>query len=479
MDEKQILQNAEDVWHHHCAALEEALDETIRSLQNLIRLDEYHRHGHEEEHLQETLGPYGSSNLNLASLSKVLGSSASARSMPEERLQRINTLLEKLEATRASCAKAPAKYPCVHIEEDEASIHDKAEAHLNAFAGIFGNLRMAQLEIRSKYHPATHNPVFTDFNWRQLSPSELRLCPPFLIIASLGSQSGDTLRKIMSLLESRKPFKIAALRASLRKDYSPTSDPSVPATMAVETLPLAMRGVYLLQSSIAAPNFAKRIFEALTSPRPTLLSLLARKENDDEASFRLRAERAMRSRAFPSIVYDPDRARGFVSCFDLSDNPETGEGYTFADFVAGEEEYADEFTDSPQGASQQDLIPISDFLELTRHQRLGKMPCVYVSGKDGEGVPKIVSPAVVTQTSDQIHLWKTLEEIAGTDNPYVKSTKANLQAAYGAEQKAIIDNLQHDMEQKQSAREQQAVASAVRSIVARLTGVDPGQIAPK
>ena len=476
MDERQILQTVEDVWHHHCATLEEAIDETIRALQNLIRLDEYHRHGHEEKHLQETLGPYGSSNLNLSSLSEVLGGSGVSRSMPEDRLKRINSLLEKLEETRKACTSAPAKYPVVKIEADEASIHEQAEAHLNRMAAIFGHIRMAQLEIRSKYHPATHDAVFGNFNWRQLSPSELRLCPPFLIVANLGSNSGETLRKIMSLLESRKPLKIAALRASLRKDYSPTSDPSVPATMAVETLPLAMRGVYFLQTSIAAPNFAKRIFEALTSPRPTLLSLLARKDNDDEASFRLRAERAMRSRAFPSVLYDPDRARGFVSCFDLSDNPEAGSGYTFADFVAGEEEYAEEFTDIPPETPSQNLVPIGEYLELTRHQRLGKIPCVYLPGSDGEGVPKMVSPPVVTQTSDQIHLWKTLEEIAGTDNPYVKSTKADLQAAYGAEQKAIIDKLQHDMEQKQEAREKAAVASAVRNIVAKLTGVDPGQV---
>jgi hypothetical protein len=476
MDEKQILQLVEDVWHHHCSALEEALDETIRALRNLLRLDEYHRHGHEEEQLEQSLGKYGSSNLNLSSLSKVLSSSASTRSMPRERLQRVNGLLEKLEETRKICAGAPADYPRADIDEEESAIHEKAEAHLNHMAGIFSSIRMAQLEIRSKYNPAAHDPVFTDFTWRQLSPSELRMCPPFLILARLGSQSGEALRKIMSLLESRKPFKIAALRSTLRKEYSPTSDPSVPATMAVETLPLAMRGVYLLQTCVAEPQFAKHIFEALTSPRPTLLSLLASKEDEDEAGFRLRAERAMRSRAFPFVVYDPDRARGFVSCFDLSWNPQAGETYTFADFAAGEEDYAGEFSDPPAEARPDDLVPISEFLELTRHQRLGKLPCVYAPGKDGQSVPMVVSPAVVTQTSDQVHLWKTLQEIAGTDNPHVKSTKDDLQAAFGAEQKALEEKMRNDLERKLADREKQAVSNTIRQIVARFTGVDPGNI---
>ena len=96
MKDAQILQPVEDVWHHHSAALEEALDETIRDLQNLIRLDEYHRHGHEEENLKDTLGPFAASNLNLSSLSKVLDKSGATRRVSEERLIRVKGLLDQL-----------------------------------------------------------------------------------------------------------------------------------------------------------------------------------------------------------------------------------------------------------------------------------------------------------------------------------------------------------------------------------------------
>ena len=475
MDDQFIHQPVEDVWHHHFSELDEALDETIRELQNLLRLDEYHRHGHEEEKLSETLGPFGSSNLNLTSLSKVLGSSSS-RCMAEDRLNRINRLLQKLEAIKKECSESSGNHPVMDIGEDEETIHAKAEEHLNRMAEIFCNLRIAQLEIRSKYHPATHDPVFENFSWRLLSPAEFRLCPPFMIMANLESDSGKTLRKIMSLLESRKPFKIAAMRASLRKAYSPTADPSVPATMAVETFPLAMRGVYFLQTCVAAHDFTRNLFDALTSPRPSLLSLLAQKDGEDEAAFRLRAERAIRSRAFPLVVYDPDKAKGFVSCFDISANPEGVGSYTFADFALGEAEFSGEFSDPPADVSEDSLVPVGEYLDLARHQRMGKYPCVYVPGPDGQAVPKVVSSAVITQTSDQVHIWRTLQEIAGVDNPHVNITKASLEAAFGAEQKAIIDNMQHDMEKQQSEREQVAVAAAVQQLVAKLTGVDAGTI---
>ena len=474
MNDSQILQPVEEVWQHHCTALQEALDETIRELQNLIRLDEYHRHGHEENHLKDTLGPFARSNLNLSSLSKVLDKSGVSRRMSEARLKRINGLLERLGDIKNSCDKKSMDLPVMDIGEDEKTIHVTAETHLNKVANIFANLRMAQLEIRSKYKPSVHDNVFENFNWRLLSPAELAVCPPIVIIARLSDDSGDTLRKIMSLLESRKPFKITALRKTLKKVYSPTADPSVPATMAVETLPLAMRGVYFLQSCIADPRLKAQLFAAFSSPRPTMISLLANKENESDEQLLLRAERAMRSRAFPSIVYNPDQAKGFVTCFDLSSNPGQEEPYTFADFAAEETDYADEFSDPPEGFSESNLVPVNEFLELARHQRVGKLPCVILPGENP--VKKVASQAVVTQTSDQLHLWRTLQEITGEDNPFVKSTAATLREEHGAQQKALLENMQKDMEETTAHLEQVAVASAVQKLVSQLTGVDSTEI---
>ncbi|MEX0321150.1 MAG: hypothetical protein AB3N63_03265 [Puniceicoccaceae bacterium] len=479
MDKMQISQATEDVWRHHCDKLKEALDESLRQLQNLIRLDEHRRHGHEKEALQETLGPLGSNSLDLGALSKVLGSSGENRALSDEHLQRIQGLIDRTTELMAGCPDAPATDSQAGIEEDEEIIHAKAEAHLNRIAEIFRTIRMAQMEVHSKYHPATHDPVFDNFNWRNLSPAELSLCPPFMIIANLDEERGEKLRKIMSLLESRKPIKIAAMRSSLKKDYSPTADPSVPATMAVETLPLAMRGVYFLQSSIATPLFRKQLFTAMCSPRPTLISLLESREGEDENDFKRRADKALRAHAFPAVLYDPDRARGFVSCFDISANPmqeESADVMTFAHFAAGEKEFASEFTEPTADFSPDDLVPLTEFLELARHQRVGKHPCVNLKRRDGQVRPKIVSPAIVTQTSDYLHLWKTLQEIAGEDNPYVKSTEANLAAEFSEQQKALEESLQKELERQLTQREKIAVASAIQRMVAHLTGVPASDI---
>lgn len=474
---EQMRQPVEDVWHHHLAALEESLDESIRSLQNLLRTDEYHRSGHEEPQLARTVGPFGSGSLDLSSLSEVLGKSASSRAMSGERLNRVNRLLVDLQALREECADNPDTFPEADIGEDEKAIHARAEEHLNHMAGIFGKLRMAQLEIRSKYHPGHHDAVYGQFGWRDLSPNEMRLCPPFIVTAQIGQESGEVLRKILSLLESRKPMKVVALRSSLRKKYSPTANPICPATLSVEMVPLAMRGVYFLQSSVAAGDFPQRLFEALASPRPTLISLLAQKDDENHEAFEARAGRAMRCQAFPAVLYDPDKAPGFVSCFDLSANLEPDPSFTFAHYAAAEPEFAGDFQDPAGDMDPRDFVEVSEYLELTRRQRIGKHPVLNVhADESNETVTTVCSQAIVTQMSDLKHLWRTLQEIAGVDNPYVKDTRESLTEEFGAQQKALLESQQEDMEKEAAHREQVAVANAVRRIVSHFTGVDAGEI---
>ena len=489
---EQILQLVEDVWHHHCDTLNDALAATISELKNVLRLDEYHRHGHDPDQLERALGPFAATNLDLGSLSDVLGDSTRSRAMAPERLKRVQELIPTLDEMMEACSTASPESASVDLRKEEHEIRELAEQHLTRIARIFRTLRIAQLEIRSKYESETHDAVFADFNWRELGPGELRLCPPFLVMARLHDDSGAQLRKMMSLLESGMPIKIVALRSSLRELYSSGLDTRVPPTMTMETLPLAMRGVYFLQTCVAAPDHQERLFEGLTAPRPGVISVLCQRNDEEHAAFQSRVERAVRARAFPICVYDPDRANAFVMCIDLSSNPspdtlwthetlsgqdaqgqpiEVEEAFTFAHFAASEPEFAAELTDPP--ATTNHLIPMIDYLDFSRRQRVGKLPFISLAGKDGSIARKVVSPAIALQCSDRIHLWRTLQEISGIDNPHVNRTRTTLQNESAAEQQALLESQRQEMEQDAAHREKVAVASTVRKLVAHLTGIDP------
>lgn len=469
----QHLKPVTDLWQHHLGILDDALDESSRSLRNLLRLDEHHRHGREVGQLKEALGPFGSTSMNLSSLSEVLGKSS--RSMSEERRKRIEDLLQRLSGLRDFCTRNSPPIPFAQLDQDREDILREAEDHLNRMADIFASLRMAQLEIRSKFEAGEHDLFFEQFDWRQLNPTELSLCPPYIVEACIGEDHAPALLRILSLLESGKPVKIIATRTSLKKSYSPGSGPGVPVSLSLEMLPVALRAVFFLQSSTSLEAFENQLFEALASPRAALVSLLLPKDDENTEAFELRTERALQTRAFPAFSYNPDRAAGFVSCFGVFAHPDPGD-LDLARFALNEAEFSLDFSDPPPGCNQQDLIPINEYLSFSRRQRTGKHPCLFIGDGEGERIPKVISQSLVTQIADLRHLWKTLEELAGMDNPHIHQSREALRAEMDVQKKTLLEDQQRKLEADQKHREAVAVAVAVKRIVSTFTGISPASI---
>lgn len=471
-------------WDLQRTALGESVSRTVKELERLLRLDDQHRHGHKEDRLQAALGPMAAGSMDLAALSETLVKGSQGTPLALDRVDRIEGLVETLADLKAGRLQGEAQCPRVSLETEESAILEEAENHYNAYAEVFRVIRMAQLEIRAKYEPARHDAGFTGFTWHQLSPSERRLCPPFVVTAEMGNTGSGVLRRIIPLLESRMPLRIVVVRTRLRKVYPPTADPSVPTNLSIEMLPLSMRGVYFLQTCPVEEAFRSQLFGAMTSSRPSLVSVLSNKPEEDPDHFRHRASCAVRSRAFPMFVYDPDMAPGFVSCFDLSLNPDPEADwggdpenpFTFAHYAVMEKDYAGEFGKPPVETPVSSMVGLVEFLQLSPRQRVGKLPVVEFHDKRGNLKRRLVSPSLVTQTADHIHLWKTLQEISGVRNPHVAASTDALKAELGAEQQVLVDNLRHEMEADQSHRERVAVATALRRLVAEFTGVEEEEI---
>ncbi len=486
----RTLQSVEAQWQRNRAALDDALSEAIAELEGLVKLDAHHRHGHDPAALERSLGPFGASSLDLSSLSKVLGEST--RVMAPGRLARIKELIPTLDKLKETWSNSAFDRASIGVERDESEILEHAEAYLNRLAAVFRALRITQLEIRSKYDPEAHDAAFADFDWRRLGPGELQSSPPFVVIAELDRDTGARLRKVAALLDAGMPIKVVALRSSLRAPLHGSTALLVPPGITIETLPIAMRAVYFVQTCEAVADFEERVFAALHTPRPTVISILSERDGETQESFKNRAERAIRGRAFPLCVYDPDQDPRFVMCFDLAGNPspeahwtsetlcgvdadgnpvEIAEAFTVAHFAATEPEFAGELSEPTTSADA--LVQMTDYLAMSHRQRVGKVPFIRVPGEDGNFVRKVASTALTHQSAERLHLWRTLQEIAGLDNPHVQRTQTALQKELDKQKEAQLQSLRTDMEQDAAARERAAVASTVRKLVARLTGVDP------
>ena len=484
----QTLQWIEPVWKRHCQALQEALRESKHALEELMRLDEHHRRGHDPEELGHTLGPLAADQIDLSALSRTLERGVPARAMSTTRLARIHGLLPDLQRQEDFWSSAALEESYATLDDDEANIVHRARAHFDRLSAVFRLVRAAQLEIRSKYEPAVHDAVFAHFDWQELGPGELRLSPPFVITSDFDTDVRQRLRKVVALLETGMPIKFLALRSEVRAWPAAPGAGGLGLGMTLETLPLAMWGVYLVQTPSDASDFEERLSEALTSPRAAVISLLCPRTEEAMSAFSERAERAVRARAFPRFVHDPDRGDRVGLCVDLSANPdpavawltdhlvgrdaegvpfEIDEPFTFAHFAAGEPGFEKDF--SPPAESADRLVALTDYLALSRTQRVGKLPFIRRVDENGRLFYRIVSDELVEGCAERLHVWRTLQEISGIDNPHVNRTRREL----GGQQTERLRNLREELEKQAADRERDAVASAVRKLVARLTGVDP------
>jgi len=492
---RAVLELVDEPWQRHRAALGAAITDAIQGLEELVQADDYHHGAQDQDQLERSLGPLGKTHLDVGALSNMLGSSSHSRAMSSDRLTRVRTLIPELVQIHEELPGTLVESALfVGIERDLAEILSLAEDHLERASRVFRTLRKAQMEVRSKYEPELHDRPFEDFRWRQLAPNELRLCPPFVVVGRLDPHSSATLLKAISLLETNLPITILLLRSSVREARQIGADTGVPATLSVEMLPVAMRGVHVAQACPNVDGFAEMAFGALEAPRPAVLSELVARDGEGSDAFKKRAEDAVRSRAFPVFSFDPARSERFVECFNLASNPapdetwttvtlrgpgpqghpiELEEAFTFAHFAAQEPEFGPDYSDPPEGAD--DLVPMAEYLDLERQRRADKRAFVWHQAEDSRLVRKIVSNAVALQCAERRHLWRVLRELSGLDNPHAEAARAalarelNEQQQASAEQlRAETERLRAEMEATMAERERAAVVTAVENLVTNL-----------
>jgi hypothetical protein len=456
---KQIQHIIVEHWNNRLAALKKLLGETTRQIEDILILEDYYRTGHKDESLRKSLGNFGSKILDVETLSSVLQQGDEGRSIKKERYHRVQNLFQELEKLRKSYQDAPPRCQFFDLGQGTDKILDAFEEHIAAVAHTFRLLRVARLETRAKYVASTHEAFFETFNWRHLDNAEMELCPPFVVFSKPQGNFGEYLAALLQLVTSGKPLKIFILRSTLDNGVAETGRAAaLRGSTDLELLFISLRNVFFMQGSVAGQTpLEDLIGKGLNSPRPSVFSLFTSATVDD--AFQERASRALLARAFPHFVYDPDAAPDFVSRLDLSQNPDLEEVWakegleylseegetrqkeralTFADFASGEPSLRGQFETLAEESEPDAAMPLADYLLAKPEERRGKTPFIYALDGEKHLVRWTPSASLIAQAADRMHLWHTLQELAGIKNPYViaaeqrtKEEVSRAEAAHG------------------------------------------------
>ncbi|RKZ33916.1 MAG: pyruvate ferredoxin oxidoreductase, partial [Gammaproteobacteria bacterium] len=219
---------------------------------------------------------------------------------------------------------------------------------------------------------------------------------------------------------------------------------------------------YVLQGTIHnVTHLLEGFIEGLNARRPALFNIYSVCQPEhgvaDDAS-RLQSKLAVESRAYPLLRFDPDAGSTWADCCDLDGNPARDQDWpsytinyldedgkeatmdlpmTFADFAMTEGRFRKHFRTAPRDTWNENMILLSEYLELDGDDREERFPYLWAVGKDDKLLRVIPSDELVTSTEERRDHWRLLRSIAGSEG-----AGASAQAA---------DQVRSEMAQKLSA----------------------------
>jgi len=332
------------------------------------------------------------------------------------------------------------------------------EGHMSKMAEGFKAIRKAELELDGKYKPSKHDEFFTYFNWHQFTNEEWLLCPPVVTLGGDGAMYDIGFQNLSRLMASGKPIKVIVVdtqvysntggqactsgfigQVSDMAEYGKVWKGKPEPRKEIGLIAMAHRNTYVLQATLAnTSQMIEGFIDGLTTKRPALFNLYTTCQpehgvGDDMGAHQ--AKLAMESRAYPIFKYNPDKGVKPEEAFDLSGNPaidqlwptyrlkymENGReksmevAMTFADFALTEGRFRKHFRKVPRDAWNENMLLLTEFLELPEDERDGKFPYIWAVDRKQQLSRVLVAQKIVESCEERRDFWIMLRALAGTD----------------------------------------------------------------
>ena len=346
-----------------------------------------------------------------------------------------------------------------HLFQDPVSIAMGIfEGHMAKMAEGFKLVRSAELVLKDKFDAATYEEEYRYFNWQDFTDDEFHLCPPVVAVGGDGAMYDIGFQNLSRAMMAGKPIKVLVVDTQV---YSNTGGQACTSgffgqvsDMAqfgkaikgkeeirkeIGLIAMAHRTTYYMQSTMAYSNHMIEGFvQGLMSRRPALFNLYTSCQpehgiGDDMGHHQ--AKLVVESRSYPLFRYDPDRGDTAAECFDLDGNPAIDRDWpvtkinyverdiqkemelstTFVDFAVTETRFRKHFRKIPRDSWHEDMVVISDYLELDDDDREGKVPYVWALDAKRELSRLLVADAMVKSAEERRDFWIMLKALAGVE----------------------------------------------------------------
>jgi pyruvate-ferredoxin/flavodoxin oxidoreductase len=359
-----------------------------------------------------------------------------------------------------------------HLFQDSVSMAMGVfEGHMAKMAEGFKAVRFAELVLKDKYDPERHAEKYRYFDWRDFTDEEFHLCPPVVAVGGDGAMYDIGFQNLSRAMMAGKPVKVLIVDTQVYSNtggqactsgfFGQISDMAQfgkaikgkeEARKEIGLIAMAHRTTYFMQSTMAYSNHMIEGFvQGLMSRRPALFNLYTSCQpehgiGDDMGNHQ--AKLAVESRAYPLFKYDPDLGKTPAECFDLDGNPAIDRDWpvtkinyvergrqkemdlstTFVDFAVTETRFRKHFRKIPRDAWHENMVLVSDYLELDEDEREDQVPYVWALDAKRELSRLLVDETMVKSAEERRDFWIMLKAIAGAGESEEVSSDEQLES---------------------------------------------------
>jgi len=346
-----------------------------------------------------------------------------------------------------------------HLFQDSTSMAMGIfEGHMSKMADGFRLIRKAELELEGKYDDTVHDDFFRYFNWLQFTDDEWHLCPPVVALGGDGAMYDIGLQNLSRMMASGKPIKVIVVDTQVYSNtggqactsgfigqisdmaqYGKVIQGKSEPRKEIGLIAMAHRNTYVLQATLANTNqMLEGFIDGLMTKRPALFNLYTTCQPEHGVADDLgvnQAKLAVESRAYPIFKYNPDNGVKVEDAFDLGGNPAMDDiwptyklkyrendqeksmevAMTFADFAITEARFRKHFRKAPRDTWNENMVVLSDFLELDEEDRDDKFPFIWVVDQEQRLSRAMVAKKIVESCEERRDFWIMLRAMAGMD----------------------------------------------------------------
>ncbi|MDH3621233.1 MAG: 4Fe-4S binding protein, partial [Gammaproteobacteria bacterium] len=348
-----------------------------------------------------------------------------------------------------------------HLFQDPASMAMGVyEGHMAKMADGFKAVRMAEAVLKGQYNPEEQEENLRYFNWKDFTDEEYHLCPPVVAVGGDGAMYDIGFQNLSRALMSGKPIKVLIVDTQVYSNtggqactsgfFGQVSDMAQfgkaikgkeETRKEMGLIAIAHRTTYFLQSTIAHSNHMIEGFvEGLMTRRPAVFNLYSSCQPEhgigDDMSHH-QAKLAVESRAYPLFRYDPDRGLTVGECLDLDGNPNPDRDWpvtkiqyvekgrekemelttTFVDFAVTEARFRKHFRKIPRDSWNEDMVQVSEYLDLDEDEREDKVPFVWALDAKRELSRLLVAQPMIESAEERRAFWIMLRDLGGIEEP--------------------------------------------------------------